>query len=498
MASINNVITVSLLAEGQSAAADNMNVTAIITGKQGVLSTSERFRLYRDSIAVALDFGASSEESSFANTYFDTKPNPVSAAGVLVIAYWRAADEVVPDLAATLLSEQSTAAALVPIINGITDGSFTVTVDGGTEIVATGINGTTVSTLDDIVVLLNSAITGATVSQSNGYFKVTSDTTGTGSQLTFFGTAASGTDLSTVLGLSSITAAVLTQGVASVTLSAESKLSGITAIKAVINIKGAMFIDNILDADVPDLASFAGANAMLIYEVFSGSSYLVKSASNPVWAVKLSSQSNFRCLFSAAGNRKLAATYMARNHTVLFTGQNTAITMNLKALAVKAEEYTETVIASAYTVGLDLLTIIKNLPVVLTSPANDFVDNVYNLLAFVNNVQTNSFNLLKVTPTKVPQTNPGISLIEDDCEKTCRQFVRAGVFAPGTWTLTDFFGDREQFLDAIKSDGFYVLAGSLADQSSADRQNRLSPVIQIAVKDAGAVHKENIIIFNNK
>jgi hypothetical protein len=498
MASINNVITVALLAEGQAAAADNMNVTAIISGKQGVLSSAERFRLYKDASAVALDYGASSEESSFANTFFASSPNPVSAGGVLVMGYWRAADEVVPDLAATLLSEQSTAAALVPIINAITDGSFTITVDGGTEIDATGIDGTTVSTLDDIVALLNTAITGATVSQLNGYFKITSDSTGTGSTLTFLGTSATGTDISTVLGLSTVTGAVLTQGVASVTLSAETKLAGITAIKAAVNIKGAMFIDNILDADVPGLATFAVANAMLIYEVFTGSSYLVKSSSNPVWAVKLASQSNFRCLFSAAGNRKLAASYMARNHTVLFTGQNTAITMNLKALSVAAESYTETVIASAYTVGLDLLTTIKDVVVVLTSPANDFVDNIYNLLAFIDNVQTNSFNLLKVTPTKIPQTEPGIDAIEDDVEKTCRQFVRAGVFAPGTWTLSDFFGDLEQFTDAIKSDGFYVLAGSLADQSTADRQNRLSPVIQVAVKNAGAVHKENIIISFNK
>ena len=172
--------------------------------------------------------------------------------------------------------------------------------------------------------------------------------------------------------------------------------------------------------------------------------------------------------------------------------------MNLKSLSVAAESYTETEIASAYTVGLDLFTTIKNTSVVLTSPANDFVDNIYNLLAFIDNVQTNAYNLLKTTPTKVPQTNAGISLIEDDAEKTCRQFVRAGVFAPGAWTLSDFFGDRDQFLGAISSDGFYVLAGSLADQSSADRQNRISPVIQIAVKNAGAVHKENIIIFNNK
>ena len=76
--------------------------------------------------------------------------------------------------------------------------------------------------------------------------------------------------------------------------------------------------------------------------------------------------------------------------------------------------------------------------------------------------------------------------------------MRNGVFAAGTWTLSDFFGDRGQFLTGIETNGFYVLAGDLADQSTADRQARKSPVIQIAVKNAGAVHSEDIIITFNK
>jgi hypothetical protein len=43
-----------------------------------------------------------------------------------------------------------------------------VTVDGGVEIDATGIDFTTVSEFSDIVALLNTAITGATVTESNG------------------------------------------------------------------------------------------------------------------------------------------------------------------------------------------------------------------------------------------------------------------------------------------------------------------------------------------
>ncbi|EPV3120860.1 DUF3383 family protein, partial [Yersinia enterocolitica] len=212
----------------------------------------------------------------------------------------------------------------------------------------------------------------------------------------------------------------------------------------------------------------------------------------------LASQRNFRMLYSKSGNRKLAITYMARTHTVNFNGERTAITLHLKTLNVPAEEYSQTEIDKAKRVGLDIYTTIKDVPCVLTSGSNDFVDNVYNLMAYVDAVQTDSFNLLKTTPTKVPQTYYGVDQLEDCAEKTTRGFVRAGVFSPGAWTLPDFFGDRDMFLRNIEQNGFYVLAGDLKDQSTADRQERKSPVMQIAVKNAGAIHSEDIIINFNK
>jgi hypothetical protein len=45
--------------------------------------------------------------------------------------------------------------------------------------------------------------------------------------------------------------------------------------------------------------------------------------------------------------------------------------------------------------------------------------------------------------------------------------------------------------------GFYVLGGKLSEQAQVDRQLRKSPVIQVAVKNAGAIHKVDIIINFN-
>ncbi|EDX2473334.1 DUF3383 domain-containing protein, partial [Salmonella enterica subsp. diarizonae serovar 16:z10:e,n,x,z15] len=205
-----------------------------------------------------------------------------------------------------------------------------------------------------------------------------------------------------------------------------------------------------------------------------------------------------RMLYSKAGNRKFGVSYMARTHTVNFSGERTAITLHLKTMNVPAESYEQTEIDKAKRVGLDIYTTIKDVPCVLSSGANDFVDNVYNLMAYVDAVQTDSFNLLKTTPTKVPQTYYGVDQLEDCVEKTTHGFVKAGVFNPGAWTLPDFFGDRDMFLRNIEQNGYYVLAGDLKDQSTADRKERKSPVVQVAVKNAGAVHSADIIINFNK
>ena len=259
-----------------------------------------------------------------------------------------------------------------------------------------------------------------------------------------------------------------------------------------------MFIDNPIDADSELLATWGQANDVLGYDVFSADANLDVDATNTVWKIKLAGETNYRMLFSAADNRKLAVGYMSRAHTVNFAAENSALTMHLKEIkGVVAEAYSQSDITSAKNVGLDIYTTIKDVTVTLTSGANDFMDNRYNIIAFIDAVQTDMFNLLKQTGTKIPQTVSGVNQLVDQGEKTTRDFVRAGVFAPGTWSSPDSFGDDEVFNRNIEQFGFYWLAGRLSDQSQADRQARKSPVLQAAVKNAGAIHSVDIIINFN-
>lgn len=498
-ASINNVINVTLLEEGRAAARDNINVCAVMTSQGGVLSTAERWRSYKTASAVEQDWGASSVTAAFANTFFGTSPNPVSAGGTLIIGYWNAAGETLPETAGVLRGAEISQATVLPALRQNADWSFGIEIDG-TEHEVTGIDGTVAASLSDVVSQIQSVITTeiATVAFDGTRIVFTSKTTGADSVIGFPEALPGGTFIGDILAIASGSGAAQVNGLNTVAVAPETQLESASRLKALVNVKGLAFIDKILDVQVPLIAAWAKANAVIVYETFTGTAALEVDPDNPAWAITLASQSNFRMLYSKAGNRKFGVSYMARTHTVNFSGERTAITLHLKTMSVPAEAYSQTEIDKAKRVGLDIYTTIKDVPCALTSGSNDFVDNVYNLMAYVDAVQTDSFNLLKTTPTKVPQTYYGVDQLEDCVEKTTGGFVRAGVFNPGTWTLPDFFGDRDMFLRNIEQNGFYVLAGDLADQSTADRQERKSPVLQVAVKNAGAVHSADIIINFNK
>ena len=497
MADISNVITAQLLAEGQSAARDNMNVVAILTSERTHLNSTNRYDIYRTASSVATDFGTLSKTNDFASTLFATPVNPISAGGVLVIGYWRATAETVAATAASLTGIQLSEATVIGQLQEITDGSFTVTIDGTAKNVS-GLSFQQAVDLDDVVETLQTGFgEDALVSLDDSRIIIKSATIGVDSTITGLEPLETGSFIGSVLGLEAGGGVKIAQGAAELTLEPESKLEAITALKSQVNFKGAAVIDNTTDAEKLQLATFAVANNILFYDVFSSSNNLIVSNDNPMWQIKTSGLSNFRGLYSKAGNRKFAVSYMARAHVVNFSAENTAMTMNLKELAIPAEDYTEGEIAAAKRVGLDIYTTIKDVSVVLTSGANDFVDNVYNLMAFIDAVQTDMFNLLKTTPTKIPQTTAGVNQLVDQGEKTTRGFVRAGVFAPGTWTLSDFFGNRDVFMRNVEQNGFYWLAGLLSEQAQSERQERKSPPLQCAVKNAGATHSVDIIINFN-
>ena len=225
MASITNVINVQILTGGRLAARDNLNVVALITSERNFLNSNKRYEVYRDLASVANDFGTTSKAYDHAKAFFGTSPNPVNAGGYLVIGYWRASSETVAASAATLKGAELSGAAVIGQLQAVSAGSMAITVNNTAKTV-TGLDFRTITTLTDVVGKLNTAFTagtvGAVASLDGIGIVITSSTTGATSTLTFATAHTSSTDVSSILGLASGTGAVLTQGAAAGSLTAES------------------------------------------------------------------------------------------------------------------------------------------------------------------------------------------------------------------------------------------------------------------------------------
>lgn len=497
-ADLKRVVTVAVSLAGASLQRDNMNIVSIFSSQliAGTFDSNNRQLSFLNAPAVAETFGTSSSVYQHALAFFGQSPNPTTVSGGrFVVSYWRAADETVPATAGVLTGSQLSEATVIGQLQGISDGSFDITVDGGAAQNITGVDGRVLTSLADVVTALNTKITGATVTLKDQRLIITSDTTGATSAVTLLTTGTTGTFIGEILNLATGTGAVTVAGADSSVLTAEDKLDAVTnAID--FKFKGFLFIDNPTDIETTALAAYAQANDKLYYDVFDSASNLTIDVSNVCWATKLAGYDYTRMLFSKAGDRKFATRYMSRMHTVDFNGENTAITMHLKELAGQIpESYTDTELDNANKIGLDTYVTFKNLPKLLTANgANGYTDLSYNIIAFKDALQTEAFNLLGTTSTKIPQTQRGVNQLVDTLKKVCEQFKKAGFIGAGTWNNADFFGDLETFKRNIELNGYYIKVQSLADQTQADREQRKSPLVQIAVKTAGAFHSVNILL----
>jgi len=195
----------------------------------------------------------------------------------------------------------------------------------------------------------------------------------------------------------------------------------------------------------------------------------------------------------------MGAAYASRGLSVNFSGSNTTLTMQLKSLiGIQPDpSMTETLYNEALVAGADVYASIQGTPKVLTSGANTFYDSVYNLQWFVGALQVAGFNYLAQASTKVPQTESGMTGLRTAYQLVCAQGVNNQYLAPGTWTSPTTFGNQALLLANVAQFGYYLYSTPIAQQSQLDRAARKAPLIQIAVKEAGAIHTSNVIINVN-
>lgn len=484
---INNVINVTITNTPSGLTEKNVNSLALFTTEPS--DSLEPYGIYVGAAQVAEDFGTDSVTAQMANAIFSQTPNIRSGGGRLV---------VIPLLNAVAASagnfvSANLSANLTDII-AVTNGDLRVTVNSVVYNL-TGMNFTKCVTWADVAKVIQSYLSEAVVSADVNGFTVTSKKVGSSSTIALGAVSGGGGTAMNGSGYFNAAGGTATAGQNS---------SGETILQAIARTQGVVgYTPIITNLALEDAAFLAVANGiqsqdfMFLHHVAS-----VQDIAGVVTQISDAALTRTRPLLytpSYAAANLMKAAYAGRAFSVNFTGSFTSQTMNLKQLATITPDLgiSQTIYAQADAAGCDVYVSYEGVPSVYSTSGNDYFDNPYSDLALKFALETAGFNFLRQTNTKVPQTEQGMNGLKNAYSQVCERFIRNGVIAPGSWTSSETFGDPEIFKNNILTRGYYTYSLPIAQQNASEREQRKAPLVQIAIKRAGAIHTSDVIVLVN-
>ena len=227
----------------------------------------------------------------------------------------------------------------------------------------------------------------------------------------------------------------------------------------------------------------------------ANSDVLVSSVSTDIASkVKTAKYSRTFVQYSSASNYAAISAF-GRAFTVDFNGNNTTITLKFKQEpGVTYETLNASQAAALDAKNCNVYAYYANDTAILQQGVmgnGDFFDERHGLDWLQNYVQTNLFNLLYTSGTKVPQTDAGNTRIMASVEASMDQAVNNGLIAPGVWNG----GELGQLSPGdTLTKGYYVYMAPISSQAQSDREARKSVPVQVACKLAGAIHYASVQI----
>jgi hypothetical protein len=494
--SASDIVNVQVTLTPQPVPFSNFGALLIIGPTQGVIGVGARIRQYSTISGVTADFGTSAPEAVAATLFFEQSPQPA----ILYVGYWAQQADYAYLYGAAL----STAGQLMSLWNPITAGSMSMTIDGTIRNL-TNLNFSTASNMNGVASIIQAALpAGAKCTWVAAYNQllVRGAVTGVSGTITFATPTGSGTDISSIAGLSAASgASAPVNGVA-----AESPLTAMTALVSFSTWYGSMFapvnVGDITDAQYTAVANFIEAqNPSRVFGITTQSAAVLNSnITTDIASVLKSLNLNHTCVQYSSSNVYAVASLFGRAFTVDFTANNSVITLKFKVEpGIVAETINENQAASLNAKNCNIFVNYNNGVAIIQQGVmcgGFFFDERQGLDWLQNNIQVNLFNILYTSPTKIPQTDAGVHILTTGVEASLIAGLNNGLIAPGVWNSSAVFGQltQGQFLNK----GYYVYAPSVSSQSEAIRAQRIAPTIQAAVKLAGAVHFANCIVSVNR
>lgn len=254
---------------------------------------------------------------------------------------------------------------------------------------------------------------------------------------------------------------------------------------------------DLVEADVISVAAAIEASSLSrILAVTTDDVNVLVAGNTDNIGYKLKAAGYGRTFWQYSSSSKYAAiSAFGRAFTVNFTGNNTTITLKFKTEpGVTYETLTTAQAAAIDAINGNVYVYYANDTAIIQQGVmanGDFFDERHGLDWLQNYVQTNLYNLLYTSTTKIPQTDAGVTRLMTNVEASLDQAVNNGLVAPGVWNGGPI--GQIQSGDTLTK-GYYVYADAVSSQAQSDREARKSPVIQAAIKLAGAIHYGDVQI----
>ena len=454
--------------------AGNFGILGFLTKEEGVILPAERTRSYTSLASVGDDWAADSEVYLCATAFYSQTPQPRDFVVLMNYATSQKAQLVGGGHSA------------LDDLHLITNGTLDLTIEG-TTINITALDFFGAADLDAVALILNTALdtalTGTTCVYSSYGFLITSPSLGAVSTITF----ATGT-ASEALGLQQH------QGLISDGLEEETPVDSLTVVEN----KGTDFIGLVLHKDMRDvIAGATGANIADIADFCEASKKIFMNTSNStallssVITTDVASVLKNKTLryslttFSKNTNEYPSASVFGRAASVNFEGIATTITLNLKQMpTVTVEDLT----ANEFSVlrsknASAIVKIGKTINAYTDSKmaSGSWLDTTHGLMWLEDRIQTDMFNLLYQSSTKIPYTQAGINLAKARLARSCGAAVRNGLAGAGY--LPD---------GTYLPNGYVVNSVAVGDVSSSDRGARIYNGLSFKMIGAGALHEIHI------
>ena len=468
--SIENVINISVSQAGQGAGEYNTSNLAIFTEEAYEASFgSDGYKIYLEPSEVATDFGTSSKTYAKALSVFSQQPNILAGGGYLV---------VIP------MQKESQTISFDAVPDA---GSFVVTYDG---------NDSAAIAHDD-----DAAAIQAILRNVEGLEQV--NVTGTyaaGFTIELDGVYGDISNL--VTGTNTLTASAV-----AVNITVTEDEAGETLAEAVTRSLTLVEYFGLMVTQILDQAALEATAAVIqpLNKIgFFGSNISADlDADGKFDDIRQAGYDKCRCLYYGGTESqvyKFVSAYAGRALSTNFDGANTTQTMHLKDLigVTPDSSMTQTLLNKAKDAGADVYISIQGVSKTFTSGANGFFDDVYNLLWYVGALEIAGFNVLAQTGTKIPQTENGLDSLKSAYRSVCERAVTNQFVAAGSWNSPTTFGIQEDFFENVSQRGYYIYSVPVAQQSVSDREARVAPLVQIAIKYAGAIHSSSVIVNINK